>query len=172
MQFLFLITTVVQHILSFIYSCLYTTVPVMLPVAHVDMSDIEQDPSSPLWRETRSISGAEHTSETDKISEKVANSSQDDGQTEEAELKLIVIQDFIRTLHIHSKILQETASLPSNVFYDGCKQLDEIIFTTCISSLPEDLRLQLSNSVCDFIVILLEGLLHILYNWVYVCLLT
>ena len=120
---------------------------------HIGMSKDEQDPSLPLLGGRRSISKASKA-----VNEEKDNyHSIDNNQEGETESRLSVVQDFISTLHQQSKVLQETASLPCSVFYSGCKQLDEIVYTASISSLPEDLRLQLSDSVCNFIILLLKG---------------
>ena len=73
------------------------------------------------------------------------------------------IQALLDSLHVLKERLQEASLLTSTEFYMLCKHLDNVISTTAVNTLPEDLRLSLNAGVCDFISATLTGKL-LCYN--------
>ena len=69
------------------------------------------------------------------------------------------IQNLLDSLHIHKEKLQESSLLTCTEFSSLCEQLDNTINATTVNALPEDLKFNCSIVICDFISIILQGML-------------
>ena len=75
------------------------------------------------------------------------------------------IQALLDSLHIQKERLQETSLLTCAEFHMLSKHLDNVINTTTVNALPEDLRLSLNTAVCGFLSATFMGKTFMLHRY-------